>query len=206
MILSGISVFALWYDAARARFIAFVVFYGILAGGYNALLPTTIAEVYGADDPLAPARGNGPFRLTRHGSGAVLRLALPFVSRSEVDLARNGDELVVTVGSYRRLLTLPSGMARHRVAGARVDQGELQVRFEDRTEDDDDPAGHVLTAMWSDPLDDRLGPAVSDGEAHSGTPNEVEPRSLKSQEGSAEHEQKEDECRNGTLDGREHDS
>ena len=79
-------------------------------------------EVYGADDPLAPARGNGPFRLTRHGSGAVLRLALPFVSRSEVDLARNGDELVVTVGSYRRLLTLPSGMARHRVAGARVDR------------------------------------------------------------------------------------
>ena len=47
MILSGVSVFALWYDAARSRFIAFVVFYGILAGGYNALLPTTIAEVYG---------------------------------------------------------------------------------------------------------------------------------------------------------------
>ena len=100
-------------------------------------LRTLATEVYDADDPLAPPRGNGPFRLTRHGSGAVLRLALPFVSRSEVDLARNGDELVVTVGSYRRLLTLPSGMARHRVARARVEQGELQVRFEDRTVDDD---------------------------------------------------------------------
>lgn len=43
-------MFALWYDAARARFIAFVVFYGILAGGYNALLPTTIAEVYGVQN------------------------------------------------------------------------------------------------------------------------------------------------------------
>ena len=95
-------------------------------------------EVYGADDPLAPARGNGPFRLTRHGSGAVLRLALPFVSRSEVDLARNGDELVVTVGSYRRLITLPSALARHRIAGARVEQGELRVRF---IEDPDDKAG-----------------------------------------------------------------
>jgi arsenite-transporting ATPase len=102
-----------------------------------AALAELARDVYGADDPLAPPRGNGPFRLTRHGSGAVLRLALPFVSRSEVDLARNGDELVVTVGSYRRLLTLPSGMARHRVAGARVEQGELQVRFEDRTVDDD---------------------------------------------------------------------
>jgi arsenite-transporting ATPase len=102
-----------------------------------AALAELAREVYGADDPLAPARGSGPFRLTRKGSGAVLRLALPFVSRSEVDLARAGDELVVTVGSYRRLLTLPSGLARHRVAGARVEQGELHVRFEDRTVDDD---------------------------------------------------------------------
>ena len=47
MILSAVSVFALWPAAAREQFIAFIVAYGILAGGYNALLPTTIAEVYG---------------------------------------------------------------------------------------------------------------------------------------------------------------
>ena len=40
----------------------------------------------------------------------------------------------MTVGSYRRLLTLPSGLASYRVAGARVEQGELQVRFEERAE------------------------------------------------------------------------
>jgi arsenite-transporting ATPase len=59
----------------------------------------------------------------------VLRLRLPFVGRSDVDLARDGDDLVVTVASYRRLLTLPAGLSRHRVTGARVDGGELQVRF-----------------------------------------------------------------------------
>jgi len=105
-----------------------------------AALTQLARDVYGADDPLVAARGNGPFRLTRHSSGALLRLALPFVTRSEVDLARNGDELVVTVGSYRRLLTLPAGMARHRVAGARVEQGELQVRFEDRAGHDNGEA------------------------------------------------------------------
>jgi arsenite-transporting ATPase len=89
-------------------------------------------EVYAADDPLAVPGGRGPFRISRSGSGAVLHLALPFVSRAEVDLARNGDELVLTVGSYRRLLALPSGLSRHRVTGARVDAGELQVRFEER--------------------------------------------------------------------------
>jgi arsenite-transporting ATPase len=91
------------------------------------------ADVYGADDPMAEPQGEGPFRITRNRAGAQLSLSLPFVSRAEVDLARNGDELVLTVGSYRRLLTLPSGLARYRVAGARVEAGELQVRFEEKT-------------------------------------------------------------------------
>ncbi|MEZ5097600.1 MAG: hypothetical protein R2731_16810 [Nocardioides sp.] len=43
------------------------------------------------------------------------------MSREDVHLARNGDELVVTVGSYRRLLTLPAGLSRQQVAGARVE-------------------------------------------------------------------------------------
>jgi arsenite-transporting ATPase len=89
-------------------------------------------EVYDGTDPLAAPSGAGPLRVTRNPSGAVLRLDLPFVTRGEVDLARHGDELVVTVGSYRRLLSLPPGLARHQVTGARVDGGALQVRFEER--------------------------------------------------------------------------
>ncbi|KIK62282.1 hypothetical protein GYMLUDRAFT_165254 [Collybiopsis luxurians FD-317 M1] len=49
-LLSAISVFTLWYDAPQARFIAFVIMYGVYAGGYNALLPTTIAEIYGVEN------------------------------------------------------------------------------------------------------------------------------------------------------------
>ena len=88
-------------------------------------------EVYDGTDPLAVPNGDGPLKVTRNAAGAVLRLELPFVTKGEVDLARHGDELVVTVGSYRRLLTLPPGLARHRVTGARVDKGSLQVRFEE---------------------------------------------------------------------------
>ena len=68
--------------------------------------------------------GDGPVhasRRTRVGRGAAARAAVR--RRADVDLARHGDELVVTVGSYRRLLTLPAGLARHRVAGARVEDG-----------------------------------------------------------------------------------
>jgi arsenite-transporting ATPase len=92
-------------------------------------------EVYDGSDPLARPGGGGPFRVVRTTEGAALHLSLPNVSRAEVDLSRNGAELVVTVGSYRRLLTLPAGLSRHRVAGARVEQGELQVRFTDPTQD-----------------------------------------------------------------------
>lgn len=98
-------------------------------------LATMAKEVYDGTDPLARPHGDGPFRITRDTRGALLHLALPFVSREDVDLARNGDELVVGVASYRRLLTLPSGLARHRIAGARVVAGELQVRFEDGTQE-----------------------------------------------------------------------
>jgi arsenite-transporting ATPase len=87
------------------------------------------AHVYGDGDPLAVPPTREPLRITRTTGGAVLHLRLPFVGRAEVDLARDGDDLVVTVASYRRLLTLPAGLARHRVAGARVEEGELQVRF-----------------------------------------------------------------------------
>jgi arsenite-transporting ATPase len=86
-------------------------------------------DAYGDNDPLAVPDGDGPFRLTRDTRGAVLHLALPGVTTAEVDLARNGDDLVVTVGPYRRLLTVPAGLVRHHVAGARVRAGELQVRF-----------------------------------------------------------------------------
>ncbi|WP_340538638.1 ArsA family ATPase [Nocardioides sp. GXZ039] len=88
-----------------------------------------------AADPFAPSSGAGPFRVTRTAEGAVLHLALPGARSSDVDLTRHREELVVTVGPYRRLLTLPSGLARLSVAGARVEDGELRVRFRDEPRD-----------------------------------------------------------------------
>ena len=86
-------------------------------------------QAYGDDDPLAVAGTGPPMTITRTPSGATLRIALPFVAKSDIDLARHGDELVVTVGSYRRLLALPAALSRHAVAGARIEDGVLQVRF-----------------------------------------------------------------------------
>ncbi|KAH9964200.1 major facilitator superfamily domain-containing protein [Russula dissimulans] len=49
VVFSGVSVFAFWFDASRGRFLAFIVLYGMASGGYSALLPTVIADIYGKE-------------------------------------------------------------------------------------------------------------------------------------------------------------
>ena len=78
--------------------------------------------VYGDTDPLAAARPDRRWRSVA-GRRRGAPLPLPLAAQDDVRLARKGDELVVSVASYRRLLTLPTGLARHRVAGARVRDG-----------------------------------------------------------------------------------
>jgi arsenite/tail-anchored protein-transporting ATPase len=80
-------------------------------------------------DPFAsPAGAEGP-SVGRAGDEFVLTLALPLADRSEMDLVRKGDELVVTVGEYRRVLALPSVLCRCTVIGAELRDGRLRVRF-----------------------------------------------------------------------------
>jgi arsenite-transporting ATPase len=128
------------WSAAQARILADVEqsFAGVPVrrSSYQAAEPVGLAallalaeEVYGPDDPVAPATGEPPLTVRRTRTGARLRLALPFVVESETDLVRHGDELVVTVGSYRRVIALPVALRGAAVAGARVEPGALVVRF-----------------------------------------------------------------------------
>ena len=97
--------------------------------GITALLEVA-AELYGSDDPLAAGSAwPEPMAVSREGDDYVLRVALPFVRRSEVQLVRSGDELVVTVGEQRRRLALPSGLRRCVAVGASAGDGAVRVRF-----------------------------------------------------------------------------
>ncbi|PSM42018.1 hypothetical protein C6Y14_16415 [Streptomyces dioscori] len=59
----------------------------------------------------------------------VWHIPLPGAIREELDLVRRGDELVVTVGQFRRIVALPSALRRCAVDGASLREGELRVRF-----------------------------------------------------------------------------
>jgi arsenite/tail-anchored protein-transporting ATPase len=86
-------------------------------------------EVYGSADPIAPAPPIPALPVTRSGSEYELRVALPFVRRSDVRLARSGDDLVVTVGDQLRRLALPPVLRRCVAVGATAGDGAVRVRF-----------------------------------------------------------------------------
>lgn len=91
-------------------------------------------ELYAEDDPLDTAVGAVPL-LSVSGSGAgldaryELRIAVPLGGDADVDLARVGDELALTVDGRRRLIMLPPVLRRCEVVGAEVDGEGVLVRF-----------------------------------------------------------------------------
>ncbi|HVF05054.1 MAG TPA: ArsA family ATPase [Frankiaceae bacterium] len=87
------------------------------------------AEAYGADDPLALPPPQDLLSVTRTDTGFDLALDLPLADKRDLDLVRRGDELVVTVGSRRRVLALPSALRRCVVSGAALAGGRLVVAF-----------------------------------------------------------------------------
>ncbi len=100
--------------------------------GVGALLETA-ADLYavpGAPDPFALPEAAETVVVERSGQEFVLSIALPFADREDTELVRKGDEIVLTVGSYRRVLALPSALRRCTVAGAALRDGRLRIRFE----------------------------------------------------------------------------
>lgn len=85
--------------------------------------------------PLAPAAAPAPAPRwpveDRRGTDGVLvwRIPLPGAAKPDLGLVRRGDELVLTVGPFRRAVPLPSALRRCTVAGAALHDGELRVRF-----------------------------------------------------------------------------
>jgi len=62
----------------------------------------------------------------------ILKLTLPFVSKSEVGLTQRGDELTISVGAYKRKVILPRLLMGRPVEGARFVEGKLHILFGDR--------------------------------------------------------------------------
>ncbi|MFB7713881.1 ArsA family ATPase [Streptomyces sp. NPDC056105] len=102
-------------------------------------LPHLGRDPRGADDlaalgappvPHAPAATEWPVEDCIADEGVLVwHLPLPGTVREDLGLVRRGDELVVTAGPLRRIVSLPSALRRCTVAGAGLRDGVLRIRF-----------------------------------------------------------------------------
>jgi arsenite-transporting ATPase len=93
------------------------------------LLGEMADEVYQGLDAMAVLYRDDPIRVRRRGTGYVLTVRLPFVSRDDMDVHRRGEELYVRVGSYKRNLVLPQSLKRMVVREAHFAGDHLEILF-----------------------------------------------------------------------------
>ncbi|MGW8553205.1 ArsA family ATPase [Streptomyces tubercidicus] len=96
-------------------------------------LDELIGRAAGGTGPDRPADGphTDPWTVEdRLGTDGILvwRVPLPGAERRGLGLVRRGDEIVVTVGRFRRIRTLPSALRRCTVSGAGLRDGALEIR------------------------------------------------------------------------------
>lgn len=129
-----------WVKSQRAQLIEVEASFAplpVYRAAYRAVEPvgerellSFATDLYQDADPFGPQPGPELLHVDRDGDGFALSLSLPLAERDRTDLTRVGDDLVVTVGSYRRVLALPGALRRCAVASAELRDGRLTVHFE----------------------------------------------------------------------------
>jgi arsenite-transporting ATPase len=90
-----------------------------------------VAELlYPGRDPAGRSARESPLAFTEVEGGYQLSIRLPSASREALDLHRDGDELIIRIGSIKRVVTLPRPLLRTRVTRARFEGDHLVVAFE----------------------------------------------------------------------------
>jgi len=126
------------------------------------MLRLTAATVFGdellrggAGDPTRTFYAGRPQTIYQEDGHYVLSLALPMVQKEEVQLHRSVvDELIVHIGNWKRNISLPIGLARLEIAGAKYEGDRLNILF--ALDEDSMPTPHELQTTRWDTLKARL--------------------------------------------------
>jgi arsenite/tail-anchored protein-transporting ATPase len=95
----------------------------------TAMLEKVAAALYGDEDPTR-LFVRGPVQEVVNEDGRyVLTIALPFVTKEELSLVRNADELVVHAGNFKRNIILPHLLQGLPVLGAKFEGDKLRISF-----------------------------------------------------------------------------
>jgi arsenite-transporting ATPase len=93
------------------------------------MLGKVAAALYGDEDPTR-LFVRGPVQEVINEDGRyILTIALPFITKEELSLVRNADELVVHAGNFKRNIILPHLLQSLPAQGAKFEGNKLRISF-----------------------------------------------------------------------------
>ena len=95
--------------------------------GLHRLADTLYSEINPADR-FSKER---PYQFQKMGDAYQLSMRLPFLSKEEIGLTKHGDELIVTVGGFKRHIALPRTLSNKKTTGAKLTGNQLVINFEE---------------------------------------------------------------------------
>jgi len=87
--------------------------------------------IYGAQDPTQIFHSEQPQVIEKTEDAYRLKLRLPFITKDAVNLTRSGDELIISIGNFRRNIILPRVLAGREIQKAKFDGDTLILTFVD---------------------------------------------------------------------------
>jgi arsenite/tail-anchored protein-transporting ATPase len=85
--------------------------------------------LWGHRDPYDIQHRSPVVSVVAREASRVLSVPMPFAVSKDLRLVRRGNELIVTMGTYRRSIAIPDGLTAMRVADAVARNGSLEVEF-----------------------------------------------------------------------------
>lgn len=86
-------------------------------------------EIYAGKDPLSRFFEGEPYNLMKEDGQYRLEIRIPFAARTDVELNKVAEELVVRVGSFKRHILLPRQVAASSSVKARLEGKDLSIIF-----------------------------------------------------------------------------
>ncbi len=94
--------------------------------GLQRLADTLYAEI----DPSDRFSERIPYQFQKRDGVYQLIMLLPFLRKEEIELMKHGDELIVTIGGFKRHVVLPRSIASKKPSGATFTGEQLVIRFD----------------------------------------------------------------------------
>ena len=94
------------------------------------MLDRLAVAIFDGQDPAAVLHDRLSQELVTDNGTATLRVDLPFAERGDLSLKKIGLEVIVRVGGQKRTIMLPPALSGYATAGARFDDGSLEITFE----------------------------------------------------------------------------